>query len=110
MDSSVLFVAIGFVAHVIKKNWSDKVNWKRHLLENKERTIMSIGATLSTIVASAAFYPDASIIEYIGIGYIIDSAVNKSPRNDEDHNTITTINKLTEATSELAKKLDNDNV
>lgn len=99
--TTLLYTVMGFAFHVMKKNFSDGISWKRYLMENRMRTKLAIGVGLFSYGNLLLFHPNAAPHEFAAIGYIIDSVFNKAPLPDQEQVVLESLEQKVRETKEL---------
>lgn len=75
---AILAWASGVAAHYIKKCKRDDICFKEYWTTHMDASVTSIVFGLTALVTTLVNDPKASLITYFGIGYAIDSMVNKA--------------------------------
>lgn len=78
-----LLLALGFLAHVLKKAGTEKINVFTYLSVNSARTYTALSGAIVAFVSLLLLYPDASPMEFFMIGYLADSVGNRTPTPSE---------------------------
>lgn len=87
LNEATLFYALlsflGFVAHVLKKAGTEKVNPVEYLAIHKGRTYTALSGAIASFVSLLVFHPEAGPIEFFALGYMADSIANRTPTESE---------------------------
>ena len=68
----------GIISHYVKKCKRDDICFKDYWMDHADASVSSIVLGLVAFATTLINEPNASIITYFGIGYAIDSMVNKA--------------------------------
>ena len=75
---AVLAWMSGVVAHYVKKCKRDDICFRDYWMSHMDASVSSIVVGLIALITTLVNEPNASIITYFGIGYAIDSMINKA--------------------------------
>jgi len=70
--------ASGVIVHYIKKCKRDDISFIEYWTSHIDASISSIALGLVAFITTLTNEPNASILTYFGIGYAIDSMINKA--------------------------------
>jgi hypothetical protein len=76
---SVFYTCAGVVAHIFKRSMNEGISPWCYLVMYKARTIASLTTVVTSYFGLLMTTPEAGGAAFFAIGYILDSAINKSP-------------------------------